>query len=232
VGIGVGEEEGLALDVVLDARRPEQEAHGLSMQPDTSFAWLESPKDISYEVAGRLRLPLGSKAALVAVGSWGLMESDLENAITRQDSLVQRTLEQRLERWSGGALVTFTTPHIDWLGISFYWRHEEVPSSLSTTSVNGDETEQMVVSVALRQKIWRELRALGGVHFLRQKTKDVNQGFNSSYDYSFESEQDTFAGGFTWGLSHTWRRFDARVALQETLDLGNLFVALDAVMRF
>lgn len=232
VGIGVGGEEGAALDAALDVRRPEQEAHALSMQPDTSFSWLESPSDVFYEVVGRLRLPLSSNAALVAVGSWGLMETDLENAVTRQDSLVRHTTAQRLERWSGGALVSFATARIDWLGLSFYWRHEEVPSSVSATSINGDRAEQIVLSVALRQRVWRELQAQGGVHLLRGKTGSVNRGFNSSYDYTYEDEQETFAGSFTWGLSGTWRRFDGRVALDQRLDLGNLFVALDAVMRF
>ncbi len=233
LGLGCGGER-VELDVAVDVHAIDAQLTFLDLQygspfADTTLVALESVSDPVFGGAGRLRWRLGGAAEMVGAGGWSRFEEDFEGIQYFASDLSNVFLERDLESWFAGLSASFPAGRIDWLAMTGHWRHlEDDLRNNSSRQQRTTTNEDGVLSIALRQALWRDLWGQAGIAVAYHRFEENSLSVDSN-SRLFESRRSnaSFSEDFAWGVSYVWRNVDLRAAVRETLPISNLFFALD-----
>jgi hypothetical protein len=231
-GVGV-EVDRLELDVEAEITREDITLQFARVDSDTMAASIENTADPFWGTAGRLGIRLTPTAELIAVGSWVDNARQTLEGLQLADSRVSSVrLEQDFERWSAGVAIRFETPRIDLLSLSSHWDRNETPI-FQFRSYNGKQRlDTARFGISVQHRLWRELEGRAGLEARYQKSvTELRQDQPGRYTLSSTATTKDVSQLFAWGVSYEWRNFEVRTSVEQTLDLLNLFVALDLIVE-
>ena len=87
------------------------------------------------------------------------------------------------------------------------------------------------LAISVQERPWRALRFQAGLSF-RYAENGSEQSYDPSYQSMwYESATTTLNAVFGWGVSYSWKYFEGRASLRDTLPLQDLFAAVDFFVR-
>ncbi|MGH2570038.1 MAG: hypothetical protein ACRDGR_02350 [bacterium] len=226
------------LDVVGEIFREDAELSAFdSSSSDTSaFAAATNP-NVRGRGAVRFSVPVSSRTELRGWGSYRQLSNSLE--VVRLAGPVPDTA--RADHYGHEWSVALAVVHASEAGLTRAYaryanlRSPEVPNeSFGDASLVRRKFDVVEGGFSLEQPIWWELRFLAGFRSAFALTELLSTS-TRSFNNSVERQGDTgeiLSQAFSWGLHRTIRMLDLTASLRTDLALTDLFVTLDAKVRF
>jgi len=227
VGLGFGSDR-FDLDVAVDLQRFDASSEQSRSGYDTLTVNVESEDEVSAGISGRFLARFG-EVELTGAGGWSRMDGGITGVAVQSGGRDSVTASRMFENWFGGVAVHFPTARIDRVTIAAHWSHREMAPEYSTFTKSIQARRQLAISV--QEQPWRMLHFQAGIS-LRYEDQATEQGYDSYYDdIWYETKTTALRADFSWGVSYSWKMFEGRAALRETLPIQDLFAALDFFVR-
>ena len=241
--LGLGFEGGFgSFDVTWGVYREDASLWTLRSSPlDTTTFRLESDPPILSHVAVRTEIPFGDRFTLVGTGSF--REHTVVQTVDGFDreGLVHESYRAYGHAWATGLSVaipasTGTTTHV-------FGQYENDRSPTSHRGYDGYRallhettqiaTERIHFGLSFERPLWKEISLLAGFRSLftirAQSSKRVESDGNSELRHSVDED---LTQSFGWGVRGQWRNLDLAGAMRKDLAISNLFLRVDASLRY
>jgi hypothetical protein len=208
-----------------------------SSSSNTSTFDAETDPKLRGRGAVRLSVPVSSRTELRGWGSYRQLSNSLD--VVQVVGSVPDTA--RADHYGHEWSVALAVVHSSEVGLTrAYARYEnlrspEVPNeSFGSTSLVRRKLDLVEGGFSLEQPIWWELRFLAGFYsaFALQETLSTRVRFFNNEVERQGDTSETLTQAFAWGLQRTIRMLDLTASLRTDLALTDLFVRLDAKVRF
>lgn len=233
-GFGIGVElDRLELDLEAELTREDITLQFARVDSDTLAASVENTADPFLGTSGRLGIRITPAVEIVAVGSWtDAPRQTLEGLQLVENRVSPVRLEHDFERWSAGLAIRFETSRIDAIWISSHWDRNEFPAFQFQSYVAKQALDTARVGASVQHRFWRELEGRAGLEARYQKSvSELREIRPDLYRSSSTSTTKNVSPQFAWGVSYSWRNFEVRTSVEQTLDLFDLFIALDLIVE-
>jgi hypothetical protein len=235
--LGVGwRGERAFLDIVGEIYREDAEIRSFHTSPfDTFTVDFETNAKIRGRGAARFGIPLSSGTELRGWGSFRQLSNSLDAAqFPSVTGAVQ--IDHYGHEWS----VALAVVHASTTGLArAYARYANVRSpavpdeTFGSLSVERRKLDVVRGGFSLERPIWWELRFLAGFHGTFGLGETVTTRTRSDGDVeTFSLTTEQLSNEFSWGVQRAIGMFDLTGSLRTDLELTDLFVALDARLRF
>ena len=118
--------------------------------------------------------------------------------------------------------------------MSAHWRRNEgLDVRFIEVGTGKQSTDTGQVTLSAEHRLWRELSGRAGFQARYQMLDNARTelGINGTL-YTNHQRTQQLDEAFDWGVGYTWRNFEVRTAVRQTLDLLDLFLALDLIVQF
>jgi len=233
--VGVGfETERFQLDLEAELTREDITLQIARVDSDTLAASVENTADPYWGTSGRLGVRISPAIQFIAIGNWVDAHQTLEGLQLVESRVSTLRVEDSFERWSAGLALQFETSRIDQVVVSSHWERNDSPifqyRGGGYTGKLGLDTARAGVSV--QHRLWRELHGRAGLQARYQKSvSELRQTALDPYPSTNTTTTKDLTQLFAWGVSYEWRNFEVRTSVEQTLDLFDLFVALDLIVE-
>ncbi len=244
VGLGFGASNA-RVDIVGDLRRETSSLHlhGDSV-PDTSDVRVDSESPLGGKITARVAVPVSEHARILLVGSFDDTSIDRDFVLRHlgvADSVATFRDREYGHRWTAGIAWEMERPEFGRIRTHGFYFHDRDPAAfegrgrsgrVSWTGVRVKE-ERALFGVSLERELFPDTVLLAGFRgaFTVREWRSSRQETNSEVRY--EREVDEYLSReFAWGLTHSWRNVDLVGAMRGNLSLSQLFLRIDASIRF
>jgi hypothetical protein len=225
-------------DVAIEITREDLELGGLYLdRNDTLAINVDGRTDGGLGAAARLELPLGKATSIRFAGKFLDMSIRGDQRQWIQGEPISTSFRDYGHAWSAGVSVNIESErsHVwRWFGHYSNFRGGETLNTRSRADLDASlhEVDLVRVGLSLERPIRDEFILMAGVRSSYQRETIRVQDDSGTALRESRVENEDISEDFSWGLTRAYRDLLLTGAMSTTLELDNLFLSMDARLRF
>ncbi len=227
--------DALSLDVAVAARFEDVEAESRSRSIRDSILTEESSRldthtPLWFTLSVRTVAEVGDESQMIVTGRWGNGDRTWYSKWEADGSTQHTEIDTDGRMWSAGVSFETRTTHVDWLSaFAHYGDHvdESVDFQGTGYAKNEQTTRVAMLGLSLKKMLTDWLRLHAGARKTYEFDRSVSRFEYSDFTGSYRRRDEAMADYFSWGVASTWRSLHLVGSMDATLDLEEVFLALD-----